>query len=143
MFRSRLVDIGVTCSDGIAVVTIAGELDVSNTALLYSCLHEAMDAGVMELVVDIEHLTFMDSTGVSILAGAHRRLTAQGGSLTMLSPLPAIERLFGAAHLVPALNFKANQPMVVPIRRALLHRGSIRRIAEEWDGSSIVPATRG
>jgi len=107
VFRSRLVDIGVTCSDGIAVVTIAGELDVSNTALLYSCLHEAMDVGVMELVVDIEHLTFMDSTGVSILAGAHRRLTAQGGSLTMLSPLPAIERLFGAAHLVPALNFKA------------------------------------
>jgi anti-anti-sigma factor len=101
-----IVEIGVTCVEGIAVITVVGELDVSNTERLNECLHAAIDAGALEMVVDIEHLTFMDSTGLSVLAGAHKRLSATGGTLTLLSPMPALERLFGAAHLVPAFNFK-------------------------------------
>jgi anti-anti-sigma factor len=102
--RIPIVDIGVICGDGIAVVTVTGELDVSNTAWFYECLHDAMDVGVIELVVDIEHLTFIDSTGVSVLAGANKRLNAAGGTLTVLSPLPAIQKLLGA-HLGPETDF--------------------------------------
>jgi anti-anti-sigma factor len=102
-----IVDFSVSCVDGIALVSIAGELDLSNTERLHECLHAAIDAGAVEMLVDIEHLTFMDSTGVSVLAGAHKRLSMAGGTFTLLSPVPALERLFGAAGLVPALNFKS------------------------------------
>ena len=90
--------IGVTCNNGIAVVSVTGEWDVSKTEWFYECLHGAIDAGVAELVVDAEHLTFMDSTGVAVLAGAHRRLHAAGGTLTVRSPLPALQRFVGT-HL--------------------------------------------
>jgi anti-anti-sigma factor len=101
---SEIVDIGVACSEGIAVVSVAGELDMSNTPWLYECLHDAIDAGVTQLVVDIEHLTLLDSTALSVLAGANRRLSAAGGTLTVMSPLPAIRELLGA-HLVPEPDF--------------------------------------
>jgi anti-anti-sigma factor len=99
----EIVDIGVTCTDGMAVITVSGELDVSNTTWLYECLHDAIDAGVLEVVVDIEHVTFMDSTGATVLAGAQKRLRAVGGTLTLLSPAPAVTRLLDASHLVPSL----------------------------------------
>jgi anti-anti-sigma factor len=100
----QIVDIGVACSDGIAVVSVAGELDVSNTPWFHECLHSAIDAGVTQLVVDIEHLTFMDSTGISVLVNANRRLNAVGGTLTVMSPAPAIQRLL-SAHLISETEF--------------------------------------
>jgi anti-sigma B factor antagonist len=95
-----IVDIGIASANGVAVVTVIGELDVSNSQWFADCLHQAIDGGARELVVDIEHLTSMDSTGVSVLASAHTRLVAIGGTLIVLSPLPAIRRLFAAAYLV-------------------------------------------
>jgi anti-anti-sigma factor len=102
----EIVDIGVTCSDGIAVMRMSGELDVSNAEWLYECLHDAMDAGIFEIVLDLERLTFMDSTGLSVLAGANRRISAAGGRLTVLSPTPIVKRLFDTARVVPSLNVR-------------------------------------
>jgi anti-anti-sigma factor len=103
----EIVDIGVTCTDGIAVVTVTGELDVSNSAWLYECLHDAMDARILEIVVDIEQLTFMDSTGLSVLVGANRRMQSAGGTLTVISPVPIVTRLIAASHQVPLLDVTA------------------------------------
>jgi anti-anti-sigma factor len=100
----EIVDIGVTCAEGIAVMTVTGEMDVSNAGWLYECLHDAMDAGIFEIVVDVAHLTYMDSTGLSVLVGANRRMQCAGGTLTILSPVPIVTKLLSAAHLVPALN---------------------------------------
>ena len=103
----EIVDIGVTCLGDRAVMTVTGELDVSNTAWLYECLHDAIDAGISEIVLDIEHLTYMDSTGLSVLVVANRRMQSAGGTLTVLSPTPTVQRLFDAAHVVPSLSVVA------------------------------------
>jgi anti-anti-sigma factor len=89
----EIVDIGVTCRDDTAVITVAGELDVSNRGWLFECLHDAIDAGVQEIVIDMEHLAFMDSTGRSVLMGANKRIRAAGGTLKILTPMPAVTRL--------------------------------------------------
>jgi anti-anti-sigma factor len=103
----EIVDIGITRSGGFAVVTVTGELDVSNAAWLFDCLHDAMDAGILEIVLDIKHLTYMDSAGLSVLIEANRRLRSAHGTLTVLSPAPIVRKLFAAAHVVPSLNVRA------------------------------------
>ena len=103
----EIVDIRVTCSEGIAVLRVSGELDVSNAEWLYECLHDAMDAGILDIVVDLEHLTFMDSTGLSVVAGANRRITLAGGRLTVLSPTSIVQRLFDTVRVVPTLTVRA------------------------------------
>lgn len=103
----EIVDIGVTCSEDMAVITVSGELDLSNTAWLYECLHDTMDAGFSVIVVDIPRLTYMDSTGISVLLEANRRMQSAGGTLTMRSPIPIVKRLLKAAHLEPLLDVRA------------------------------------
>ncbi len=100
-----IVDIGIACAEGVAVITVIGELDVSNTHRLYECLHDAIDEGVTDLVVDVEHLTFMDSTGVSVLEDVHKRICAAGGTLSVLSPLPNVQRLLAATYVVSSSDF--------------------------------------
>jgi anti-anti-sigma factor len=89
-----LLDIGVACSDGIAVISVAGELDVSNHQRLRRCLSEVADAGLNEIILDVEHLTFMDSTGLSVLVACHNRMEGDGGTFSILAPTHIVKRLF-------------------------------------------------
>lgn len=110
----EIVDIGVTCADGIAVITVTGELDLSNSSWLYECLHDAIDAGVLEVVLDVEHLTYMDSTGLSVVLGAHKRIRATGGTIEILAPTPNVARLFAVTGLAPFLTIRTPAVGVSP-----------------------------
>jgi anti-sigma B factor antagonist len=99
----EIVDIGVTYTDGGAVVTVTGELDVSNSTWLYECLHDAIDAGVNKIALDIERLTYLDSTGLRVLIEAHKRLQADGGSFAILNPTPGVARLLNITRGAPYL----------------------------------------
>ena len=90
----EIVDIVVTCTGKAAVVRVTGELDLSNSGWLHQCLHDAIDAGVLDVVVDVEHLTYMDSTGLRVIEAAQKRMRAAGGTLTVVSPMPIVEKLF-------------------------------------------------
>jgi anti-sigma B factor antagonist len=89
-----LLDIDVACVDGVAVVSVAGELDASNHQRLQECLCEVRSAGATEVIVDVEHLTFMDSTGLSVLVASRRRMEADGGTFSVLAPTHIVKRLF-------------------------------------------------
>ncbi len=102
----EIIEIDVSCADGVAVVTVAGEMDLSNSSWLYECLHDAIDAGVKEVVLDIAELTYMDSTGVSVLLGANRRMQAAGGAIEIVAPTPNVARLFAVTGLTPFMTIR-------------------------------------
>jgi anti-anti-sigma factor len=99
----EIVDIEVLYSDDLVAVTVAGELDASNSAWLYDTLHDAIDIGAAEVVLDLAALTFMDSTGLTVLLGAHKRMQSVGGTLAVLHPTPAVTRLLEITGLLPLL----------------------------------------
>jgi sigma-B regulation protein RsbU (phosphoserine phosphatase) len=76
------------------VVTVFGELDAATAGTLESAL-EAVDpsegAGVM---VDLEHVDFIDSAGLKTLMICQRRLAARGIGLAVSNPQPQARRLF-------------------------------------------------
>src|SRR5580692_7680165 len=99
----EIMAIDVSCADGVAVVKVAGEMDLSNSAWLDECLHDAIDAGVKEVVLDIEHLTYMDSSGVSAVLSANRRMREVGGAIEIVAPTSNVARLFDVTGLTPIL----------------------------------------
>jgi anti-anti-sigma factor len=105
----EIADINVACSNGVAVATVTGELDVSNSSWLHQCLHEAIGTGISEVVVDVELLTFMDSCALRVIVDAHKRIRAAGGRLTVLAPTPMVVRLFHIFDDVPHLMIQANR----------------------------------
>ena len=63
------------------VLEIGGEIDVYTAPRLRERLIEMVDAGERHVVVDLGRVEFLDSTGLGVLVGAHRRLRAGDGSL--------------------------------------------------------------
>ena len=49
--------------------------------------------GARSLVIDVDGVDFMDSSGLRALIEAHRRAHAQGGTITVRYPSPFIHRL--------------------------------------------------
>jgi anti-sigma B factor antagonist len=124
-FEGPEADIGVTCSGDVAVVTVIGELDLSNTALLCRCLQEAIDTDPDELILDISHLTYMDSSGLSFLVEAHNQMQAGGGTFVIFAPSSIVEKLLDVSGSVPYLTIHSDtegtsseRPLVAPFQEA-------------------------
>ena len=77
---------------GCAIVTAAGEIDISTVTLLRERLFEVAASGA-PLVVDLERVSFIDSVGLATLVGAAKRAAAHGGSLQVACALPKIRQL--------------------------------------------------
>lgn len=81
-------------------VVIAGELDHFAAPQIRRKLDEMlMDTAVTHMVLDLENLTFMDSSGIGVLLGRLRALQARGGSLSVKNMQPPVEKLFRLSGL--------------------------------------------
>lgn len=80
---------------GTATVVVAGELDHCTASQIRRQLDEILeDQGVTHLCLDLENLTFMDSSGIGVLLGRLRLLQQRGGTLSVKNMQPPIEKLF-------------------------------------------------
>jgi anti-sigma B factor antagonist len=77
-----------------AVLEIGGEIDVYTAPRLRERLIEMVGAGERQVVVDLGRVEFLDSTGLGVLVGAHRRLRASSGSLTLVCPHERLLKIF-------------------------------------------------
>ena len=72
------------------VVRVEGDLDMASAPQLKWTLVELLDRGYARYVLDLSRLTYMDSMGLGVLIGFHKRL-AHGTQLA-LAGLPATQR---------------------------------------------------
>jgi anti-sigma B factor antagonist len=98
------LDLHVTTAAGYTVVEVAGEIDLASAPELRTCLHQTINAGSRQLVVDLRQVDFIDSMGVGVLVGAHRRLRDHDGSLQLVGAdglVLRILRLTGLDRVIP------------------------------------------
>lgn len=81
------------------IIEVAGEIDVYTAPRLREAVVEAVDAGHLRLVVDIERVEFLDSTGLGVLVGALKKVRAQGGSLDIVCTHPRLLKIFDITGL--------------------------------------------
>jgi anti-sigma B factor antagonist len=84
---------------GVPVVTVAGEIDISTAPDLRRRLAVLLDTAAGRVVVDLQGVDFLDSTALSVLIGAHRRLQRQGGGLDLVCTRPAVLRVLHVTGL--------------------------------------------
>jgi anti-sigma B factor antagonist len=67
--------------EGAVVVHLAGELDLYNAETVRQALFDAAAGGPDRLVIDLEHVSFVDSTALGVLIEARSRLENRRGFL--------------------------------------------------------------
>jgi len=102
--RNALLDPEIRRADNHALVLLRGELDSSTAGQLYEQLSELTRDGVVHVALDLSELEFMDSTGLSVVVAEHKRTTASGGELVLLSPQSQVLRMFEMTGLTDVLH---------------------------------------
>jgi anti-sigma B factor antagonist len=80
-------------------LVISGEIDLVSSARLRAAIDEALALGAASLEFDFSHVSFMDSTGLGILASTSDRAMEAGGSVRVRGASPTVVRLLEVSRL--------------------------------------------
>lgn len=90
--------------DGSAIVVLLGELDMSTVSYLEGVVHPLITNGPDDLVLDPSGLSFIDSTGITVLVRAHKQLHDLGRRLVLRSPRTIVSKALEVTSLTDYLN---------------------------------------
>jgi len=77
---------------GVVIAEVTGDIDVTTVPGLREQLLKLAGSGPT-LIVDLNRITFIDSSGLGALINAHRHAGAHGGSLHVVCARPQTRRL--------------------------------------------------
>jgi anti-sigma B factor antagonist len=80
--------------DGHTVVEVGGEIDVYTAPKLRECLVDLVNAGNYRLVIDLEGVEFLDSTGLGVLVGGLKRVRSHEGTLHLVCTHERLLKIF-------------------------------------------------
>ena len=76
--RGEDVDLTLATSevDGATIIAVGGEIDVYTAPKLRDKITELVAGGVYDIIVDMEAVEFLDSTGLGVLVGGLKKVRA-------------------------------------------------------------------
>jgi len=90
------------------VIAVGGEIDVYTAPKLREQLIDLVSAGQYHLVVDMEGVDFLDSTGLGVLVGGLKRVRAHDGSLRLVCTQERILKIFRITGLTKVFPIHAS-----------------------------------
>ncbi len=76
------------------IIEVGGEIDVYTAPKLRECITELVDQGHRDLIIDLEKVEFMDSTGLGVLVGGLKRVRTHEGSLELVCTQERLLKIF-------------------------------------------------
>ena len=85
--------------DGIEVIDVGGEIDIHTAPRLRELLIDLVSKDNYQLIVNLERVEFLDSTGLGVLVGGLKRVRVHDGSLDLVCTQERILKLFRVTGL--------------------------------------------
>ncbi|MFI6299456.1 STAS domain-containing protein [Nonomuraea sp. NPDC050790] len=92
---------------GGTLIEVTGELDATNTADLSTYLEREHPQPGLPLVLDLTHLTFLDSGGLRLLIDLHQREDQHGAGLHLAAPHRRVTRILWLTGVCQMLHIHA------------------------------------
>jgi anti-sigma B factor antagonist len=83
------------------VVSVHGELDLASAPVLQRQLLALVNLPVPSIALDLSELSFMDSTGLSVLVRARHVADDHGVAFELVNPSPEIDWMLSLTGLAP------------------------------------------
>lgn len=86
--------------DGVRVIAVRGELDLSTAPDLEGPLDTAVDGGAAPVLIDLAECEFIDSTGIALIVRGWQKLEGDGaGRLAICCPNAQVRRVLDVSGL--------------------------------------------
>jgi anti-sigma B factor antagonist len=93
---------------GKTILTVRGEIDVYTAPRLRQAIVDIVEAGGHDIVVDMERVDFLDSTGLGVLVEALKRVRSHDGDLAIVATQDKILKIFDITGLNKAFGIHAS-----------------------------------
>jgi anti-sigma B factor antagonist len=99
---------------GAVTVAVSGEIDAASAPPFRSYLDECLSEGATEITLDLTELTFIDSTGLTVLVGVINQLRREDGRLIICNPPAIAVQVLRVSGLTSSLEIVAKDPGETP-----------------------------
>ncbi len=88
------------------LVAINGELDLETSPDFRNIVEEQLDncQNIRHLILDLQKVNFIDSSGLGVILGRFKRLSQQGGRLSAINVSDQVKRIFELSGLLKIMN---------------------------------------
>lgn len=91
------------------VISVGGEVDVYTAPMLRDKISDLVAAGEINLIIDMEKVDFLDSTGLGVLVGGLKKVRAEGGAIQLVCDEERLLKIFRITGLAKVFTIHANQ----------------------------------
>lgn len=85
--------------DSTTVLTLSGEYSLDQADYFRRSCQERFDAGIVDFVLDLEHLLIIDSAGLESLLWLRDEVATRGGQMRLVGPDEAILKILEITRL--------------------------------------------
>ncbi len=95
--------------DGHTIVAVGGEIDVYTAPKLRDKITELVNAGNHSLIIDMEKVEFLDSTGLGVLVGGLKKIRAQDGTMSLVCSQDRLLKIFRITGLAKVFTIHSTE----------------------------------
>jgi anti-sigma B factor antagonist len=99
-------------------IDINGEIDVYTSPKVKEIIADLIEKGTNNLVINLEGVRYIDSTGLGVLIGALKKVREKEGGISLVCTNPQIKKIFNITGLVKIFGiFKSEEEALQELKQ--------------------------
>jgi len=108
------VDLDITQNGKICTITVKGQLKSGDPVLKFdAAVQSALSSGHVFLILDLEAMPYLDSSGIGAIVDALRQSTKLGGDVKLVNPSPFASKTFKMVGILNLFTVHTSQAEAV------------------------------
>ena len=95
--------------NSIVILDVNGEIDLYNAPEIKKSIKEYMDQGKNKIIVNLEKVSYIDSSGIGVLISSLSQLKKVGGGLKIINVFDSVKKVFELTKLTSFFDIHPNE----------------------------------
>jgi stage II sporulation protein AA (anti-sigma F factor antagonist) len=104
------LSIDLEVKHNVLCIRLVGELDHHTAEDLRTRVTDSLEKNAINhIILNLEQLSFMDSSGLGVILGRYKQINNSGGEMVVCSISPAVKRLFEMSGLFKIIRLEESE----------------------------------